>query len=44
MKRDLDVFLRMKILAVEIASTVVFVALVGLVMAWELRHLWSVMR
>jgi len=39
-KRDLDWFLRVKIWTVEVGSTVVFVALVGWIVLFELRHLF----
>jgi len=39
MKRELDWFIKVKILAVEVASTVVFVCLVFYAAIWEIRHL-----
>lgn len=39
MKREPDIFLRVKILVVEVASTVVFVVVVLWAAVWEIRHL-----
>jgi hypothetical protein len=41
MKRENDFFVRVKVLAVEIASTVVFLALIAWAAVWEIRHLWG---
>jgi len=39
MKREYDFFVLVKVLVVEIASTVVFLVLVCWAAVWEIRHL-----
>ena len=41
MKREYDFFVRVKVLAVEIASTIVFLVLVCWAAVWEIRHLFG---
>jgi len=41
MRREPDIFLRVKMLVVEVASTVVFVVLVCWAAVWEIRHLFG---
>ena len=39
MRRFCEICLRVKIVAVEIGSTVVFLFLIGWTVVWEIRHL-----